>query len=137
MSKAGEGSGTLPLVRRLDDGSGTSSLANFSSFREMLREERESARAEREAASVAERAERQAWATEQRRLMDEVVELRVQLALSGKHSKGGAQGSPAVEGRSTTRFGGANLGAFRMEDLARRLAGIGATRSGVNLVDPT
>ena len=71
-------------ARRQNEGSGTSSLADFSSFREMLREERESARVEREAASAAKRAERQAWAAEQRRLMDKVVELRVQLALSGR-----------------------------------------------------
>ena len=64
--------------------------------------------------------------------MDKIVELRVQLALSGKHSQSAAQGSPAVEGRSTSvpLFGGANLGAFRMEELARRLAEIGATGSG-------
>ena len=64
----------------------------------MPREERESARAEREAASAAKRAERQAWVAEHRWLMDKVVELRVQLALSGRHSQFAAQGSPAVEG---------------------------------------
>ena len=118
-------------TRRQNEGSGTSSLADFSCFREMLREERESARAEREAASAAKRAERQAWAADQRRRMDKVVELRAQLALSGRRSKNAAQGSPAVEGRSITKFGGSNLGTtFRMEDPARRLAGIGATGSG-------
>ena len=68
----------------------------------MLREERESARADRHA-----------WAAEQRRLRDE-VELRVQLALSGRQSQSAAHGSPAIEGRKTTNFGGANLGTFRM-----------------------
>ena len=71
-------------ARRQNEGSGTPSLADFSSFREMLREGRESARAEREAVIAAKRAERQAWVAEQRRLMDYVVELRVQLALSGR-----------------------------------------------------
>ena len=61
--------------------------------------------------------------------MDEVVELRVQLALSGRQSQSDAQGSPAVEDRSTTIFGGANLGTFRMEGPARRLAGNEPTES--------
>ena len=94
--KIGEGSGTASPVRKQNEWSGAPSLANFSSFREMLREERESARAEREVASVAKRAERQAWVAEQRRLMDKVVELRVQLALGGRHSKIAAQGSPCL-----------------------------------------
>ena len=42
-----EGSGTSSPVRRQNEGSGTPSLVDFSSFCEMLREERESARAER------------------------------------------------------------------------------------------
>ena len=88
----------------------------------MLRKVRES---ERQAWA----AEREAWAAERRRLMDEVIELRVQLALSGRQSKSAGQGSPAVVGRSTTKFAGANLGAFRMKDPARRLAGIGAPGS--------
>ena len=88
------------------------------------------ARAVRDAASAAKRAERQTWVAEQRWLMNKVVEQRVQLALSGRHSQSAAQGSPAVEGRSTTRFGGVNWGAFRMKDPARRFSGIGATRSG-------
>ena len=83
-------------------------MTDFSSFREMLREERET------------------WTAEQRQLTDE-VEFRVQLAISGRQS----QGSLAVEGRSTTTFAGANLGIiFRMKDTARRLAGIRATISG-------
>ena len=97
--KTGEGSGTSFPAQRQNEGNGTPLLAYFSSFREMLKEERESARAER-----------QAWAAEQRRLTDEVDEIRVQLALTGRQSQSAAQGSPAVVGRSTTNFGGANLG---------------------------
>ena len=70
--KAGEGSGTSSPARRQNEGSGTPSFADFSSFREIMREERET------------------WAAEQRRLMDEVVELRVQLALSGRQSQSAA-----------------------------------------------
>ena len=44
------------------------SFADFSSFREIIREEREAARAEREAAAEA-RVERETAAAEQRRLM--------------------------------------------------------------------
>ena len=54
---------------RASGGSGAPSFADFSSFPEMIREEREAARAERETA-----------AAEQRRLMAEVYELKLQLA---------------------------------------------------------
>ena len=117
MAKPGEGSGTSSPARRQNEGSVAPSLANFSSLREMLRKERESAQADR-----------QAWAAELRGIWDE-LELRVQLALSERQSKSAAQGSPAVGGRSTTKFAGANLGALSMEDPARRLAGIEAPGS--------
>ena len=107
--KIGEGSGTSSPTRRQNEGSGAPSLADFSSFFEMLREERESARAER-----------QAWAAEKRQLMKEVQGLRIQLALTSRQSQSAAQGSPAVEGGSTTIFGGANLGNLRTMDPARR-----------------
>ena len=68
--------------------------------------------------------------------MNEVVELRVHLALSGRQSRSAAQGSPAVEVKSTTNFGRANLGAFRMEDPTRRLAGNELTGSHLALTSP-
>ena len=67
--------------------------------------------------------------------MDEVVELKVQLTLSGRQPQSAAQGSPAVKGRSTTNFGGANLGNLEMEDPARRLAGNEPT--GSHLAPPS
>ena len=57
---------------RAGGGSGASPFADFSSFREMVREEREAARAEREAAAAKARVERETTAAEQRRLMAEV-----------------------------------------------------------------
>ena len=60
------------LSPRASGGSGAPSIADFSSFREMMREEREAARAEREAATAEARVERETAAAEQRRLMDEV-----------------------------------------------------------------
>ena len=60
--------------------SGAPSFADFSSFREMIREEREAARAEREAGAAEARVERETAAAEQRRLMAEVYELKLQLA---------------------------------------------------------
>ena len=68
------------LSPRASGGSGAPSLADFSSFREMIREEREAARAERDAAAAEARVERETAAAEQRRLMAEVYELRLQLA---------------------------------------------------------
>ena len=70
MAKPGEGSVTSSPARRHNEGSVAPSRAALSSFFEMLKEERES---ERKAWA----AERQAWAAEERRLMDEVIELRV------------------------------------------------------------
>ena len=61
-------------------GSGAPSFADFSSFREMIREEREAARAEREAAAAEVRVERETAAAEQGHLMAEVYELKHQLA---------------------------------------------------------
>ena len=52
--------------------SGASPFADFSSFREMIREEREADRAEREAAAAEALVERETTAAEQRRLMAEV-----------------------------------------------------------------
>ena len=60
--------------------SGASPFADFSSFREMIREEREATRAEREPATAEARVERETGAAEQRRLMAEVFELKLQLA---------------------------------------------------------
>ena len=65
---------------RVSGGSGVTSFSDFSSFREMIREEREAARAEREAAAAEARVEREMVAAEQRRLMAEVYELKLQLA---------------------------------------------------------
>ena len=67
------------LSPRASGGSGAPSFAHFSSFREMIREEREAARAEREAAAAEARVEREMAAAEQRRLMAEVYELKLQL----------------------------------------------------------
>ena len=60
--------------------SGAPSVADFSSFREMIREERKAARAERQVAAAEARVERETAAAEQRRLMAEVYELKLQLA---------------------------------------------------------
>ena len=68
------------LSPRASGGSGAPSFADSSSFREMIREEREAARAEREAAAAEARVERETAAAEQRRLMAEVYELKLQLA---------------------------------------------------------
>ena len=57
------------------EGSGASSSSDFSSFREIIREEREAARAEREAAAAEARVERETAAAEQLRLMAGVYEL--------------------------------------------------------------
>ena len=54
----------------------------FSAFREIIRQERE-------AAIAADRAERQAWAAEQRRLLENAFELKLQLlGLKEKQSSG-------------------------------------------------
>ena len=68
------------LSLRASGGSGALSFADFSSFREMIREECEAARAEREGAAAEARVERETAAAEQRRLMAQVYELKLQLA---------------------------------------------------------
>ena len=60
------------LSPRASGGSGAPSFADFSLFREMIREEHKAARAEREAAAAEARVERETAAAEQRRLMAEV-----------------------------------------------------------------
>ena len=81
------------LSPRASGGSGAPSFADFSSFREMTREEREAARAEHEAAAAEARVEREAAAAEQRRLMAEEYELKLQLAVSPRAS--GGSGAPS------------------------------------------
>ena len=68
------------LSPRASGGSGAPSFADFSSFREMIKKEREAARAEREAAAAEARVERGTAAAEQRHLMAEVYKLKFQLA---------------------------------------------------------
>ena len=68
------------LPPRASGGSGAPPFADFSSFREIIRDVREAARAEREAAAAEARVERETAAAEQRRLMAEVYELQLQLA---------------------------------------------------------
>ena len=53
---------------------------DFSSFHEIIREERKVARAEREAAAAEARVEREMAAADQRRLMADLFELKLQLA---------------------------------------------------------
>ena len=65
------------LSPRASGGSGASLFAHFSSFREMIREEREAARAEREAAAAEARVERETATAEQRRSMAEVYESKL------------------------------------------------------------
>ena len=60
-------------------GDGAPPFADFSTFLEMIREEREAARAERKAAAAEARVERETAAAEQRRLMTEGFELKLQL----------------------------------------------------------
>ena len=64
---------------RGDGGSGASPFCEFSSFREMILDELEASRAERQAAEAEARVERETAAAEQRRLMAEVFELKLQL----------------------------------------------------------
>ena len=61
-------------------GGGAPPFADFLSFGEMIREEREAARAEREAAAAEARVECETAVVEQRRLMAGVFELKLQLA---------------------------------------------------------
>ena len=62
------------------EGGGAPPFADFSSFRGMIREERDAARAKREAAAAEARVERETAAAEQRRLMAGVFELKLQPA---------------------------------------------------------
>ena len=76
-------------------GGGATPFADFLSFREMIREEREAARVEREAAAAAEvRVEHKTAAAEQRRLMTEVFELKLQLGEERGRRSGVAGGKP-------------------------------------------
>ena len=68
------------LSLRASGGSGALSFADFSSFREMIREECEAAREEREGTAAEARVERETAAAKQWRLMAEVHELKLQLA---------------------------------------------------------
>ena len=76
--------------------SGAPSFADFSSFREMIREERGAARAEREAAAAEARVERETAAAEQRRLMAKVYELKLQLAEERRSRTAAVQNGTAV-----------------------------------------
>ena len=92
-----EGSGASSSSRG-SGGGGAPPFADFSSFREMIREEREAARAEREAAAERARVEREAAFAEQKRLMIEVFELRLQLARGIERQPGVAGGEPWMTG---------------------------------------
>ena len=76
----------------------SSPFADLSSFREMIWEEREAARAEREAAAAEGRVERETAIAEQRRLMAEVFELKLQLAEEKKRRLGVSGGEPWTTG---------------------------------------
>ena len=92
LPRAGVGSGALPFT-------------DFSSFREMTREEGEAAREEREAAAAEARVERETAAAEQRCLMAEVYELKLQLEEERRSRPGIVQsGTAAVQ--SGTNAGG-------------------------------
>ena len=84
------------LSPRASGESGAPSFADFSSFREMMREEREAARADREAAAAEARVERETTAAEQRRLMAEVYELKLQLAEERRTRTAAVQNGTAI-----------------------------------------
>ena len=84
------------LSPRASGGSGAPSFADFSSFREMVREEREAAQAEREAAAAEARVERETAAAEQRRLMAEVYELQLQQAEERRSRTAAVQNGTAI-----------------------------------------
>ena len=84
------------LSPRASGGSGAPSFADFSSFREMIREEREAARAEREAAAAEVRVVRETAAAEQRRLMAEIYELKLQLAEERRTRTAAVQNGTAI-----------------------------------------
>lgn len=100
-----------------------------------MREERDAARDEREATSAAARAEIQYAAAEQERLIEEVFESRLQLALGTRQSQSAVRNSPAAGGRSTTNISGATLRpALRVGDPVRNPAG--NKRTGTPLTLP-
>ena len=84
------------LSPRASGGSGVPSFPDFSSFWEMVREEREAARAEREAAAAEARVERETAAAEQRRLMAEVYELKLQLVEERRSRIAAVQNGTAI-----------------------------------------
>ena len=99
------------LSPRASGGSGAPSFADFSSFREMMREEREAARAEREAAAAEARVERETAVAEQRRLMAEEYELKLQLA-EGRRSRTAVVQNGTDERLSPRASGGSGAPSF-------------------------
>ena len=92
------------LSPRTSGGSGVPSFPDFSSFWEMVREEREAARAEHEAPAAEARVERETAAAEQRRLMAEVYGLKLQLAEERRSRIAAVQNGTAIglDGRRHT-----------------------------------
>lgn len=98
--KAGKGSSTSSPTRTFIEESGTPSFANFSAFREITQEERETARAERETGAA--------------------EQLRLQLVLrETRQSRSVAQSSTAAGRGSTTKFCGTTVEPFRIQEPAR------------------
>ena len=94
MADSNDGSSGASLSRE-GGGGGAPQFADFSSFPEMIQEEREPALlAECEAADAEARVERETVAAEQRRLMAEFFELNLQLAKERKRQWGVARGEP-------------------------------------------
>ena len=77
---------------------GAPPFADFSLFREIIREEREAARAEREAAAAEARVERETAVAEQQRLIAEVFEFKLRLAEERGRRSGVAGGEPWAAG---------------------------------------
>lgn len=131
--KTYEGSGASSPSRGCNGGDGAPSFAYFSAFREIIREERETARLERETA-----------ATEQRCLMNKGFDLKLRLALREARQVGVAgvesrntesrnkprsstgsivQSSAVAEGCNITNFGGTSIGpSVKMYDPTRKFA---------------
>ena len=84
------------LSPRASGGCGAPSFADFLSFWEMIREEREAARTEREAIAVEARVECETAAAEQRRLMAEVYKLKLQLAEERRSRTAAVQNGTAI-----------------------------------------
>ena len=84
------------LSPRASGGSGAPSFADFSSFWEMIREEREAARVERETAAAEARVERETAAAKERRLMADVYELKLQLAEERRTRTAAVQNGTAI-----------------------------------------